>query len=128
MLQLKVIEVSMSLWRSRLVLVPKPDRSVRFCIDFRKRNQVSESEIKYFDAYPMPRVVVLIDRIGETWVLATIYLMKGYWQILFKKGAQEKTAFTNPIRIVPLPLNAFQAPWGSYFISKNYGLGAERHS
>lgn len=49
MLQLGFIELSNSIWRSPIVLVPKPDGSIHFCIDFREVNTVAS-----FDAYPMP--------------------------------------------------------------------------
>ena len=37
----------------------KKDKSLRLCVDYRKLNAVSEG-----DAYPMPRVDTLIDRMG----------------------------------------------------------------
>ena len=42
-----------------MVLIPKPDRTVRFCVDYRKVNAVSK-----FDAYPMPCIDELLDRLG----------------------------------------------------------------
>ena len=60
MLELGVIEESHSTWSSPIVLVVKPDGSIRFCVDYRKVNDVS-----HFDAYPMPRVDELLDRLGK---------------------------------------------------------------
>ena len=51
MIELGVIEPSISPYSSSIVLVPKKDGSVRFCIDFRKLNKVTES-----DAEPMPNM------------------------------------------------------------------------
>lgn len=59
MLALGVIRPSQSEWSSPIVLVPKPDGSVRFCIDFRAVNTISKR-----DSYPLPRVDELIERLG----------------------------------------------------------------
>lgn len=73
------------------LLIPKSDGWARFCIDFRKLNDAST-----FDVYSMPRVDMLIDRVGEAQVLFTIDLFKRYWQIPLTKHTQEKTAFATP--------------------------------
>ena len=59
MLDLGVIEPSISPYSSPIVLVPKKDGSVRFCIDFRKLNKVTE-----FDAEPMPNMEEIINRMS----------------------------------------------------------------
>lgn len=73
MLDLRVMEESRSEWRSPIVLVPKPNRTTHFCIDFRKINTISR-----FDAYPMPWVEEFLDWLGGAMFLSMLNLMKGY--------------------------------------------------
>ncbi|CAM4403535.1 unnamed protein product [Lepidochelys olivacea] len=89
MLELGVIEESYSQWSSPIVLVPKPDGTMRFCNDFRRLNEISQ-----FDAYLIPRINELVDRLGSARFLTTLDLTKGYWQIPLIKEAKEKTAFS----------------------------------
>ncbi len=98
MLRLGIIEPSKSEWCHPVVLVPKKDGSIRFCIDFRYLNSVTK-----FDAYPTPRISDLTDRLGTSKFLTTIDLSKGYWQIPLTQRSRELTAFK---------------PNGGYFISK----------
>nr|XP_021325913.1 uncharacterized protein LOC110438340 [Danio rerio] len=91
MLKLGVIEPSSSPWSSPIVMVPKPDGTLRFCNDFRRLNEVSE-----FDSYPMPRVDELLDRLGRARYISTIDLTKGYWQVPLSENAKPKTAFSTP--------------------------------
>ncbi len=91
MLKLGVIEPSRSPWSSPIVLVPKPDGTLRFCNDFRRLNEVSE-----FDGYPMPRVDELLDRLGRARYISTLDLTKGYWQVPLSDSAKAKTAFSTP--------------------------------
>ncbi len=103
-----VIEESRSDWASPIVLVPKTDGSVRFCVDYRKVNAVSK-----FDAYPMPRVDELLDRLGTARFYSTLDLTKGYWQIPLSPLSKEKSAFTTPFglhQFVTLPFGLFGAP------------------
>ena len=50
MLRMGVIEPSDSEWCSPVILVPKKDEDLHFCVDFLKVNAVSA-----FNPYPMPR-------------------------------------------------------------------------
>ncbi len=108
MLEMGVIEESRSDWASPIVLVPKTDGSVRFCVDYRKVNAVSK-----FDAYPMPRVDELLDRLGTARFYSTLDLTKGYWQIPLSHLSKDKSAFTTPFglhQFVTLPFGLFGAP------------------
>ncbi len=91
MLKLGVIEPSRSPWSSPIVLVPKPDGTLRFCNDYRRLNEVSQ-----FDGYPMPRVDELLDRLGRARYISTLDLTKGYWQVPLSESAKPKTAFSTP--------------------------------
>uniref|UniRef100_A0A8C5CZT0 ribonuclease H n=1 Tax=Gadus morhua TaxID=8049 RepID=A0A8C5CZT0_GADMO len=91
MLEAGVIEESNSEWCSPIVLMPKPDGTIRFCNDFRKLNEISK-----FDAYPMPRIDELIERLGTARYISTLDLTKGYWQVPLAPEAREKTAFATP--------------------------------
>ena len=108
MLNLNVIEESQSPWSSPIVMVPKPDGSLRFCNDFRKLNEIST-----FDAYPMPRVDELIERLGPARFVSTLDLTKGYWQVPLTHRAKEKTAFSTPdglFQYTVLPFGVHGAP------------------
>ena len=91
MLDQGLIEPSSSEWSSPVVLVRKKDGSVRLCVDYRRLNGVSES-----DAYPMPRIDELIDKLGKSSFISTIDLTRGYWQVPVAKEDRHKTAFATP--------------------------------
>ncbi len=91
MLKLGVIEPSRSPWSSPIVLVPKPDGTLRFCNDYRRLNEVSQ-----FDGYPIPRVDELLDCLGRARYISTLDLTKGYWQVPLSENAKLKTAFSTP--------------------------------
>ena len=58
--EMGVITPSSSKWAAPIVLVPKKDGTTRFCVDYRGLNGVAQ-----FDAYPMPRVVDIVDKLGK---------------------------------------------------------------
>jgi len=76
MLENDIIEPSQSEWSSPWVLVPKTDKSYRFCTDFRKVNAVTKT-----DSYPIPRIDDCIDKIGHAKFVSKFDPLKGYWQV-----------------------------------------------
>ena len=56
-----VIGTSSGTWSSSIVLVKKKDGRTRFCIDYRKLNDVTKN-----DSYPLPRIDNTLDTLGGT--------------------------------------------------------------
>lgn len=73
MIQLDITEPSQSIWCRPIVLVPKLDRTVCFCVDYRKVNKLAT-----FDACPMPQADILIGQLGKAQFLSALDLTKGY--------------------------------------------------
>ena len=88
MQQKEIIVPSKSTWASPIILVPKKDGSVWFCVDYRKAN-----EITHKDAYLIPRIDDALDTLAESKCFSTLDLNSGYWQVEVDKGHRENTAF-----------------------------------
>ena len=89
MLKAKVIRESNSPFASPIVLVRKPDGSLRFCIDFRKLNSRTVK-----DSYPLPRIDDTLDSLIGARYFSSLDLKAGYWQIELAEEDKAKTAFT----------------------------------
>lgn len=93
MLAAGVIENSNSSWSSPVLLVPKKDGEMRFCVDFRKVNALSER-----DAYPLPYISAILDKLGGARFLSSLDLKSAYWQVELEEDSKQYTAFTVPGR------------------------------
>ena len=70
MLEMGIVRPSTSPWASPVVIVPKPDGNIRFCVDYRKLNRVTK-----MDAYPMPRTDQMLEKIAKAKFISTIDLI-----------------------------------------------------
>ncbi|GFV15318.1 retrovirus-related Pol polyprotein from transposon 17.6 [Trichonephila clavipes] len=84
-----VIEPSSSPWASPIILVRKKDGSTRFCVDYRRLNDVTKK-----DSYPLPRIDDTLDTLADNTWFSTLDLKSGYWQVELHPDDKEKTAFT----------------------------------
>ena len=91
MLRKGVIEPSSSPYCSPVVLIPKKDGSVRFCVDYRRLNDITHK-----DAYPLPLISDIIDSLSGARWFCTLDLASGYWQLEVDPRDKEKTAFSIP--------------------------------
>jgi transposase InsO family protein len=88
MLKKGVIEESRSAWQSPVLLVKKPDGTIRFVIDFRKLNAVSKLK-----GGKIPLISEIFDALSGAEYFSNIDLASGYWQVPMAKEDQEKTGF-----------------------------------
>lgn len=109
MITLGVVEPSQSAWSSPIMLLDKPDGSKRFVVDFRAVNAVSKK-----DAYPLPQVTTILDRLRDAKYLSSLDIKSAYWQIELEESSKEKTAFAIPGRglyqFVTMPFGLCGAP------------------
>jgi len=103
-----VIDASTGEWARAVGMVPKPDGSVNFCIDYRKLNLMTVK-----DAYPIPRMDECIDSLGDARVFSTLDCNARYWQIPVAEEDKHLTAFTchsGVWQCVRLPFGLCNAP------------------
>lgn len=88
MLQAGIVEPSDSPYAAPVVLVRKPDSSIRFCIDYRGLNSVT-----VFDPVPMPRMEDILNKVSKAKYISKLDLCKGYWQVPLDEDGKRKSAF-----------------------------------
>ena len=113
MLEQDIIEPSKSAWSSPILLVPKRDGGYRFCVDYRALNAVTKK-----DAYPLPYISAILDRLRDARYLSSMDIKSAYWQVPVKESCRELTAFTVPggrglyqFKRMPFGLSNAPATW-----------------
>ena len=103
-----VIEPCQSEWASNIVLVKKKDGSIRFCVDYRKVNNLTTK-----DAYPLPRIDTCLDTLaGAVWY-STFDLRSGFHQVAMDSQDINKTTFVchrGTFRFPRMPFGLCNAP------------------
>jgi hypothetical protein len=122
MLELGIIEHSDSPWASPIVLVPKPDGSIRLCTDYRKVNSLTVP-----DPFPFPRIEDLVEKVGRAKYLTKVDMTRGYWQVPLDDYSSPISAFVTPTghfqwRFLPFGLRNAPATFSRLVIKVLKGL------
>ena len=83
-----IIREAKSEWASPVVLIPKSDGSMRFCVDYCRLN-----ELTVRDSYPLPRMEDCLDSLGEAAFFTTLDWNSVFWQIPAAVEDRATTAF-----------------------------------
>ncbi|UYV72237.1 hypothetical protein LAZ67_9002287, partial [Cordylochernes scorpioides] len=88
MLENDIIEQSFSPFSSPVTLVTKRDKTKRFCIDYRKVNELISS-----DVHPLPRIEDILDRLAQAKYFSTADISSAYWQVPIHPDSRPLLAF-----------------------------------
>ena len=108
MLRCGVIKPSVSPWSSPIVLIKKKDGGWRFCVDYRRVNDITKK-----DKHPLPRIDEMLTHLSRGKFFSSVDLNSGYWQIAMEEDSFEVTAFTvaeGHYEFVKMPFGLTNAP------------------
>ena len=108
MLEMGIIRKSTSPWGSPVLLVPKKDGELRFCVDYRRLNDITVK-----NRYPLPFIQDVFDQLGGAKIFSTLDLRSGYHQVGLTEKSIEKTAFVchrGQFEYVRVPFGLTNAP------------------
>jgi hypothetical protein len=108
MLKRRVIRPSKSPWASPILLADKKNGKVRFCVDYRRLNEVTVK-----DAYPLPRMEEILAVLGTSAFYSTLDLTDAFWSIPVEEQDIQKTAFISKYGLwefISMPFGLTNAP------------------
>ncbi|UYV72355.1 hypothetical protein LAZ67_9002766 [Cordylochernes scorpioides] len=76
MLQYGIIAPSVSPYASPITLVTKRDQTKRFCIDYRKLNEIIAP-----DVHPLPLIETILDKLSKAKYYSSVDIASAYWQV-----------------------------------------------
>ena len=92
-LEIQWMDQSSSAYGALVLFVPKPDGSLRVCIDYQGLNKITVK-----NKFPMPRIDDLLDNLSGATHFSTLDLAAGYHQVTLQESDVPQTAF-KPISV-----------------------------
>eukprot|EP00741_Cyanophora_paradoxa_P005119 tig00000863_g4961.t1 len=76
-----------------VVLAPKKDGTMRFCVDYRRLNNLIEG-----DVFPLPRIDDQLERLQGSSIFSTSVgdCLSGFWQLGLEEASRDYTTFLLP--------------------------------
>ena len=78
-------------WCAAMVVVPKPNGTVRICVDLKPLNESVMREV-----HPMPKVDVTLAQLNGAKVFSKLDTNSGFWQVPLAKESRLLTTFITP--------------------------------
>ena len=88
LIDMGIIKPSKSPFSSAVTLVKKCDDQWRFCIDFRKLNEITVK-----DAFPLPIIADTIESLGSAKFFSSLDMGNAFWQVPLEEMSKQTTAF-----------------------------------
>ncbi|UYV84653.1 hypothetical protein LAZ67_X002982, partial [Cordylochernes scorpioides] len=88
MLQHGIIAPSVSPYASPITLVTKRDKTKRFCIDYRKLNEIIAP-----DVHPLPLIETILDKLSKAKYYSSVDIASAYWQVEVELNSRYLLAF-----------------------------------
>ena len=85
MLESGLIEISNSAWSFPVVLILKSDDTWRFCVDYRRLNEVAIRNV-----YPLPRISDILSKFQGAEYFSIMDLQSGYHQLPLREEDSAK--------------------------------------
>ena len=83
-----IYPIDKATWLSPIVIVPKKNKKLRVCVDYRKLNAAT-----VFDPFPLPFTNSLLDAVAGHEMYSFLDGFSGYNQVLMAPEDKEKTTF-----------------------------------
>ena len=103
-----ITEPANSPWGAPLIPVRKKDGRLRWCVDFRKLNEMTVK-----DSYPLPLITSNLQKLGASSIFSTIDGTGAYHNVVISERDRPLTAFVSPFgqfQFLRMPFGLCNAP------------------